>query len=215
MFLRVLFVSCLWWVVSGPASGAPAEVSRTLLILGDSLSFAYRMPVEQGWVALLERRLRALDYPYRVHNASIVGLTSGGALARMDALLSEVRPALTIVELGANDGLRARDPRLLRTNLLAVVRRLQTAGSKVLLLPMRLPPNYSAAYRESFQSVYHAVAEASGVPLGGRMLAGFAADASAFQLDGVHPTAAVQGRILENIWPSLEALLQPPMSDAQ
>ena len=209
MFLRCLLFSCLCLVLSGCHAEDPGKVpAGTLMILGDSLSASYGMPAEEGWVVLLEHRLEAGEYPYEIHNPSVSGITTGAALARVDSLLQEVRPVLTIVELGANDGLRRRSLQQMRSNLLAIVQRLQAAGSKVLLLPMRLPPHYGSAYRKRFWAVYQDVAKTTGVPLGTFMLKGFAGDRSAFQADGLHPTAAVQARILDNIWSDLEVFLQ-------
>lgn len=178
-----------------------------LLVLGDSLSAGYGLAVEQGWVALLERRLAEEGYNYRVVNASISGDTSRGALARLSDLLARFRPAVTIVELGGNDGLRGISPAELRANLAAIIARLKNSGSRILLVPIQLPPNYGNAYLEKFAAVYTGLAEEYDVRLSPFMLEDIALRPELMQEDGIHPRAEAQPMVLDNLWPALEALL--------
>lgn len=193
----------------GPAT-APGEAQSTpaILILGDSLSAAYGIATAEGWAALLQRRLDELGLGYRVVNASISGETTAGGRTRLPALLAEHRPAVLVIALGANDGLRGFGFETLRDNLIGMIRLGREAGSRVLLAGVRLPPNYGAAYTEGFQAVFRAVAQAEGVPLIPRLLAGVAEDRGLMQPDGLHPTAAAQPRILDNVWPQIEPLLR-------
>lgn len=176
-------------------------------MLGDSLSAAYNMDVQQGWVALLQQRLKQRDLPYHVVNASISGDTTAGGLARLPRLLAEHRPQVVIVELGGNDGLRGLPPEETRRNLSAIVARARAAGAKVLLLGVELPPNYGTRFNERFRRVYREVAAEHGVPLVPFVLEGVATDPALMQPDGIHPNAAAQPRILENVWPLLAPLL--------
>ena len=179
----------------------------TILVLGDSLSAAYGFAQADGWVALLQERLRARGLDYAVINAGISGDTTAGGLTRLPALLARHRPALLLIELGANDGLRGLKTAVLRDNLTRMVQLGQAAGSQVLLIGIRLPPNYGAAYERAFQAVFQEVAAAKGVPLVPFLLEGVAEDRGLMQADEIHPTAAAQPRILENVWPVLAPLL--------
>lgn len=179
-------------------------------MLGDSLSAAYGMEAKRGWVSLLEGRLAAQGYRYRIVNASISGDTSRGARARLDELLQREQPALAIVELGGNDGLRGIALEELRGNLDHIVQRLRATGSSVLLLPMKLPPNYGPAYTEGFETIYRDLAAQHGARLGAFPLDGIALRAELMQDDGIHPTAAAQPLILDNVWRDLVPLLEAP-----
>jgi acyl-CoA thioesterase-1 len=181
-----------------------------LLILGDSLSTAYGMNAGSGWVSLLERRLAEQGYRYRVVNASISGDTSRGAQARLDALLDDARPDLAIVELGGNDGLRGIPLDELRRNLERIVGDLRDAGSRVLLLSIRLPPNYGAVYTEGFEKIYRDLGAQFEVPVSGFLLDGVALRDDLMQEDGIHPTAQAQPLILDNVWRDLEPMLEAP-----
>lgn len=181
--------------------------TRTIVVLGDSLSAAYNMAVERGWVALLEQRLRQQSLPYKVINASISGDTTAGGRARLPKLLAEHRPAVVVIELGGNDGLRGLPPEEAKRNLLAMVSQSQAAGAKVLLLGVELPPNYGTRYNERFRRIYGEVAAARQVPLVPFVLDGVATEAALMQSDGIHPNAAAQPRILDNVWPRLRPLL--------
>lgn len=188
-----------------------SALARPVLVLGDSLSAEHNLPRGSGWVALLEDRLqREFDQPPEVVNASISGETSAGALRRLPALLAEHRPAVVVVELGGNDGLRGLPPGQLRANLERIVALSRGAGARVLLLGMDLPPNYGAAYRKRFTSVYRELADDHDVVLLPFLLEGVALSRGMMQADGVHPTAAAQPRLLENLWPMLRPLLASP-----
>lgn len=195
------------------AASPTAARAQTLLVLGDSLSAAYNMEVQRGWVALLEQRLKQQNLPYKVINASISGDTTAGGLARLPELLAAHRPAVVIVELGGNDGLRGLPPEQAKQNLSAIVAQAQAARAQVLLLGVQLPPNYGTRYNERFQRVYREVATERKVPLVPFVLDGVATDAALMQGDGIHPNAAAQPRILENVWPQLRPLLQIPAKD--
>lgn len=182
-----------------------------MLVLGDSLSAEHNLPRGSGWVALLEDRLlREFHQPPEVVNASISGETSAGALRRLPALLAEHRPAVVVVELGGNDGLRGLPPGQLRANLERIVALSRGAGARVLLLGMDLPPNYGTAYRRRFTGVYRDIADGGDVVLVPFLLEGVALSRGMMQADGVHPTAAAQPRLLENVWPKLRPLLAGP-----
>ncbi len=178
-----------------------------VLVLGDSLSAAYGLGPDDGWVSRLEERLREMARPYRVVNASISGETTAGGLTRLPGLLEREQPDLVIIQLGANDGLRGHSLDLLRDNLLELIERSRSADSRVLLIGNRLPPNYGAAYTEGFQAVFETVAERADVSLVPALLEGVAERWELMQPDGLHPTAAAQGQLLDNVWPVLSAML--------
>ena len=192
-------VALLLW-----AQGAAAG---TLLVLGDSISAAFGLDTRQGWVSLLEQRLAAEGFDYQVVNASVSGDTSAGGLARLPTLLAEHRPQLVIVELGGNDGLRGQPPAQLQQNLAAIIQGARESGARVLLLGMQLPPNYGARYNALFSQVYADVAGAAQVPLLGFFLDGVGGVPALMQGDGIHPNAAAQPRLLDNLWPQLKPLL--------
>jgi len=179
-----------------------------LLILGDSISAGYGISLEQGWVHLLEKRLRELGYRYRVENASISGDTTGGALIRLEGLLADRTPDIAIVELGGNDGLRGLSLDAMAANLERIAARLKRAGSRVLLVPMRLPPNYGPAYNRRFEKIYRDIADRLGVDLTTFILRDLAGVSELMQSDGIHPRAEAQSLMLDNIWSALQPLLQ-------
>ena len=183
--------------------------NKTLLVLGDSLSAGYGIPLEQGWVSLLEQRLAGTGADYSVINASISGDTTAGAAARLDELLAQTAPALAIVELGGNDGLRGLPLDEITANLSLIISRLQQAGARVLLLPMQLPPNYGRAYNEKFMQIYRDLAGVHGVALGGFLLERIADQPELMQSDGIHPVARAQRQMLDNVWPDVASLLNP------
>jgi len=188
--------------------GAAAHAAGPLLVLGDSLSAAHNIPPQAGWVALLEHRLNQRGAPApKVINASISGETSAGALARLPALLAQYRPSLVLVELGGNDGLRGLPATELAANLDAIIRASRAAGAKVLLLGIDLPPNYGRAYRDRFRAVYVDLAKKYQAPLLPFLLDGVALQPGLMQEDGVHPNAAGQPRVLDNVWRLLQPLL--------
>jgi acyl-CoA thioesterase-1 len=188
-----------------PATAAPAG---TILVVGDSLSAGYGIRVEQGWVALLQSRLRAKGYGHRVVNASSSGETTGGALARLPRALAAHRPEVVIIELGGNDGLRGLPVADVRANLDAMVRTSQQAGARILLVGMRIPPNYGATYTTSFHRLFGEIAAQYRLPLVPFLLEDVALDDALMQADGIHPNAAAQPRLLDAIWSPLEPLLR-------
>ena len=190
------------------ARAADGVSPPTILVLGDSLSAAFGIRVEQGWAALLQARLRTKGYGHRVVNASSSGETTGGALARLPRALATHRPAIVIVELGGNDGLRGLPIADIRSNLEAIVQRSRQAGAKVLLVGMRVPPNYGTAYTTQFHGLFGELAARHRLPLVPFFLERVALDDSLMQDDGIHPTVAAQPILLDEIWPRLEPLLR-------
>lgn len=182
-------------------------LAGTVLVVGDSISAAFGLETSQGWVHLLQERLVEGNESWRVVNASISGDTTAGGLARLDPLLEEHTPEVVILELGGNDGLRGQSPVQLKQNLARMVRKSQQAGAKVLILGMRLPPNYGQRYTTAFAEVFPKVAQETGAALVPFVLEGAAGVPSMMQGDGVHPTAEAQPVLLENVWPALEPLL--------
>ena len=190
------------------ATPAAACFAATILVFGDSLSTGYGLPREQGWVQLLEQRLRAEKRDYKVVNASISGETTTGGVSRIDAALKAHRPAVVILELGGNDGLLGSDPRAIRENLEAISDACRRAGARVLLVGIRVPPNYGADYAEKFQGVFAAVARSRKLSLVPFVLDGFSDDRNLFLEDGIHPNAAAQPLMLETVWKELLPLLR-------
>lgn len=198
-----------WWL-SGALTlmlWAQGAVAGTLLVVGDSISAAFGLDSRQGWVALLEKRLVQEGFEHQVVNASISGDTSAGGAARLSALLVEHKPELVIIELGGNDGLRGQPPAQLQQNLASMVEQSQQAGAKVLLLGMKLPPNYGVRYTTAFAQVFSDLAEQKQVPLVPFFLEGVGGVPGMMQADGIHPTEAAQGILLDNVWPTLKPML--------
>jgi len=208
-----MFKNLVFLLVFVPVTPALAG-EPIVLVLGDSLSAGYGMDVGQGWVALLQDRLAAQGYPHRIVNASISGDTSRGGRARLPALIAADAPAVAIVELGGNDGLRGLALEELRTNLDAIVAILCAGGSRVLLLPMKIPPNYGPVYTQGFEQVYRDISRRHGAVLGGFILEDIALDAELMQGDGIHPTAAAQPIIVEQLWPLFVPLLGGSQAEA-
>lgn len=181
-----------------------------LVVYGDSLSAAYGIPRETGWVALLEKRLaRAGMISWRVVNASVSGETTAGGLTRLPGVLAAHRPRIVILELGANDGLRGLPVARTAENLEAMTRLVQKSRAAPLLIGMRVPPNYGAAYAEDFQALYPRAAKRTKARLAPFLLEGMAQRRELFQADNLHPVAAAQPILLDNVWPTLLPLLQP------
>lgn len=178
---------------------------RSILVLGDSLSAAYGIPAESGWVALLAERVASSGWT--VINASISGETSAGGAKRLPELLQRHRPAIVIVQLGGNDGLRGLSPAALESNLERMIASAREAGAKVLLLGIELPPNLGEPYRERIRAVYRELAQRHGLPFHPFFLEEIALKPGMMQPDGIHPTAAAQPAMLEAVWPLLEPLL--------
>jgi len=192
------------------ASIAEAAQAPVLLVLGDSLSAAYGLPLDQGWVSLLQSRIDERDLPHQVVNAAISGDTVAGGLSRLPTLLTDHQPAIVLIELGANDGLRGFAPSQIEDDLVTLVEQVQATDAQVVLIGVRLPPNYGPAYTERFQRLFANVAERTRVDLVPRLLAGVADDLALMQADGLHPTAEAQPLVLDNVWPVLEPLLKGP-----
>lgn len=184
-----------------------ADTDARLLVLGDSLSSAYGIPLEKGWVSLLQKRLQNKHMKWQLINASITGDTTHGGLARLPELLQRHRPAIVIIELGGNDGLRGLSLREMQRNLVKMTQLAQQAGAAVLLLGVRLPANYGPVYGERFHRVYREVADTTGATLVDFFLQGVAETTERMQADGIHPAAEAQPLILDNIWPELEPQL--------
>lgn len=200
MLSRILFLVLL-------AAALPVQAARTILVFGDSLSAGYGLPQRSGWVSLLEKRLAAGGYDYRVVNASISGETTVGGKNRIESVLRKHRPDVLVLQLGANDGLRGARITDIRRHLSAIVAASQRRGAKVLLLGMRLPPNYGADYTNGFQAVFADVARQHGAVLVPFLMEGFAEKRQLFQHDGIHPKREAQSLMLDNVWPVLEPLL--------
>jgi acyl-CoA thioesterase I len=187
------------------AVAAPQE--RTLLVFGDSLSAAYGLQTDQGWVAQLQKRLNDQGYGYRVVNASVSGETSSGGRARLQRALDQHRPELVILELGANDGLRGLPVKELEGNLRAMVAMIQKTRAKLLLVGILIPPNYGPRYTRSFADMYQQIATSGSLPFLPFMLDGVALESRYMQQDGLHPNATGQPLVLENVWKQLQPML--------
>nr|WP_246403919.1 arylesterase [Halomonas stenophila] len=195
----------LWLILLllvGPLQAAERPV---LLVMGDSLSAAYGIERQAGWVSLLASRLTG---EARVVNASISGETTRGGATRLPELLRQHAPDIVLLELGGNDGLRGLPPGQMRANLAAMIEASRAAGAEVLLLGIDIPPNYGPAYREAFTGVYRRLADRYGVPLVPFLLQGVALEEELMQADGLHPTAEAQPALLDNVWPALTPLLR-------
>ena len=192
----------------------PGLAATSVLVLGDSLSAAYGLEQKQGWVTLLEQRLQQQCAACRVINASISGETTAGGRSRIVALLSRHRPDIIIVELGGNDGLRGLPLTEMYDNLDSIISEAKRRGTTVLLLGMRLPPNYGPAYTRNFQNVYQRLAAKHRIAWVPFLLAGLENERDLFQADGIHPIAEAQGVMLENVWSTLQTLLAKQHNNA-
>jgi len=186
---------------------ARAEEPPAILVVGDSLSAGFGMDLEKSWPRLLQKRLDDNGHRYRVINSSITGDTTQGGLARLPRLLSRYRPAVVIIEMGGNDGLRGLGIPVTTGNLSSMIEQSQAAGAEVILAGIRLPPNYGATYTERFYAMYTDLRDRYGVSLVPFLLEGVALDPGLMQEDGIHPNAAAQPRLLDNIWPLLAPAL--------
>ena len=201
------------WISTGLASlllmlitlGTAATERPVVLVMGDSLSTAYGIEREAGWVSLLEERL---DGSVQLVNASISGETSAGGASRLPELLGQYAPDIVLLELGGNDGLRGLPPGQFEANMRRMIEASQEAEARVLLLGIDIPPNYGQAYRDAFTGVYHRLAEEYVLPLVPFLLEGVALDETLMQGDGIHPTAEAQPLILDNVWPTLKPMME-------
>lgn len=197
------------WLLCTLLLFAPAAwADSTIMVFGDSLSANYGIAVQSGWVSLLQQRLASNHYRYRVVNASISGETTAGGRARIATALARYQPAVVIVELGGNDGLRGLSLAETETNLDAIVHACVAAKAQVLLAGMRLPPNYGPAYTERFAAVYPNLAKKYRTTLVPFLLQGLGEDRAAFQADGIHPRAEAEPMVMENVWKRLRPLLE-------
>ena len=187
-----------------------AQAATTILVYGDSLSAGYGLPQGSGWVHLLQQRLEREKYDYRVVNVSVSGETTSGGRNRIHAALTQHNPAIVVVELGANDGLRGANTDTIRQNLIAIIAACRARNALVLLVGMQLPPNYGNDYAEKFRSIYSTIAKTQRVALTPFLFQGFAVDRASFQPDGIHPNAAAQPHMLDNVWIALRPTLRRP-----
>ncbi|WP_110709747.1 arylesterase [Salinicola sp. CR57] len=187
-----------------------AARADTILVMGDSLSAAYGIDPQAGWVTLLEKRLGS---EHEVVNASISGETTSGGSARLPEVLGQYHPDIVLLELGGNDGLRGLSPQQMQVNLAKMIERSQKENAKVLLLGIEVPPNYGPAYTDAFRDVFTQLARDYQVPLLPFLLEGVDLD-TMLQDDGIHPTAEAQPIILDNVWSKLEPMLSPSTSTA-
>jgi acyl-CoA thioesterase-1 len=196
------------FVLLMPLIAPPAQAAPTVLVFGDSLSAGYGIARQDAWPTLLEARLKDSGYPYAVVNASISGETTAGGRSRLPALLQQHAPKIVVIELGPNDGLRGLPVAAMRDNLEAMIKASQQAGARVLLIGMRIPPNYGREYTEKFAATYSELAKQHKTALVPFLFEGFAMRTNAFQADRLHPTAASQSLMLDTIWKQLKPLLR-------
>lgn len=192
----------------GTIQASTAAAPRNILVFGDSLSAAYGIAQSSGWVALLQARLKREGFDYGVVNASISGETTSGGLARIHKALAQHRPAIVVLELGANDGLRGLPVEEMRKNLSGLVDAARKSDATVLLVGMKLPPNYGAEYTRAFEAAFADVANKQRTALLPFLLEGMADKQQLFQADTIHPVASAQPMLLENVWRELRPLLR-------
>lgn len=207
--------SSLWRIIAVLLVGASLCVSSQagaqsprIMVFGDSLSAAYNIDPRQGWVALLEEKVKAFDPKGMVINASISGETTQGGLARIKTDLAVHKPTHVLLELGANDALRGLPLATTRANLEAMIRAIQAAKAKPVLIGLQIPPNYGPDYAAKFQDLYPDLAKQFKAPLVPFMLQGMAEHRELFLPDGLHPSAAAQPKVLDNVWPTLQSALK-------
>jgi acyl-CoA thioesterase-1 len=201
-FFRLLLLLALL----SPA-GAHGATSRTIVVLGDSLSAGYGIGIKEGWVSLLEQRLASEGYGYKVVNASVSGETTQGGLARLPRVLDLHKPEIVVIELGGNDGLRGLPLATSRENLQRAITLARNARARVLLVGMMIPPNYGPRYSQEFRDMFTTLADRNSVALVPFLLDEVALNGDLMQDDGIHPNAKGQPRMLANLWPKLEPLL--------
>ncbi|MEY4730870.1 MAG: esterase TesA [Pseudomonadota bacterium] len=203
----------LWLAWLFASFSAYAETTKpVILVYGDSLSAAYGLSQKDGWVALLSQKLEQNKFPHKVVNASISGETTFGGATRIETALKQHKPAIIIVELGGNDGLRGLPLTDSKSNFEKILRASNNAKAKILLVGMRLPPNYGRDYTEKFHAMYATLAKQYKAELVPFMLEGVADSRENFQADNIHPTAKVQPQILENVWRPLQPMLMQKLT---
>ena len=201
----LFFATLVPAVIAQPAA---TKAPRTILVMGDSLSAAYGLSASQGWVALTAERMGKSHPGWKMVNASISGETTAGGAARIDAELKRHRPAVVVIELGANDGLRGLPLAQSRTNLERMIKASKAAGAKVLLVGMRMPPNYGREYTQGFERNFSELASTHKTALLPFLLEPIATDRTAFQADNLHPVASAQPKLRDHVWKSLSPLLK-------
>lgn len=204
-FVKSVFLTLLIALIAGIS---PASARSKILVMGDSISAGYGIQRDAGWVALLDERLSETASTWQVINASISGETTGGGLARLPKALEVHDPAVVIIELGGNDGLRGYPVSRIRENLHQLVGLAVAGGRRVLLLGMRIPPNYGPRYTSAFEAMYRDVAEAHDVRFVPFILEAVALNPGLMQDDGIHPTAEAQPKLLDSVWTELQSLLE-------
>jgi acyl-CoA thioesterase-1 len=205
--MRLVLSLMLCLIAAAPLSARAAE-PPAILVVGDSLSAGYGLLPGQGWVTLLQQRLKREGYGYRVVNASVTGETTDGGVQRIDRALTQHQPAVAIIELGGNDGLRGLPVSRVRANLELLIMKSRAAGAQVLLVAIRVPANYGQRYATSFQSIYADLATQYRIGVVPFLSDQVAVDLALFQADGIHPNARAQPLLLDNLWPQLAPLLQ-------
>jgi len=183
-------------------------LAKSIVVLGDSISAGYGLEAGTGWVTLLQQKFNKNNKSYTIFNESISGDTTAGGLARINHVLSRHQPEIILLELGANDGLRGLSPKIMKNNLAEMVKRSQKAGAKVLLLSMRIPPNYGKRYVDMFYNVYPQLAKEMSIPYVPFILEDVALVKELMQKDGLHPNAKAQAMIADKIWRYLEPILE-------
>jgi len=190
-----------------PTLYAADKTPENILVLGDSLSGAFGLDTDEGWVALLQQKLTTQNYEYRVINASVSGDTTRTGLSRIQSALKMHAPSIVIIALGGNDGLRGLPFSEIENSLADIIQRCKAHGSQVLLIGVRLPPNYGPVYNQKFTELYQRLSDSYQVPLVEKMLHNVAEDRELMQADGMHPKAEAQPQVMENIWTGLKPLL--------
>ena len=205
--LFVLYSFVPFSVLAQDSAAAIPGDGPAIIVLGDSLSAAYGMKISESWPSLLQERLKGDGYAHRVFNSSITGDTTQSGRARLPRLLDKRQPGIVILELGGNDGLRGLPIEVTDKNLSSMIEQSQSAGAKVILVEMRIPPNYGRTYTEKFNSMYTILTEQYGIVLLPFLLQEIALEPGLMQEDGIHPTALAQPQILDQVWVVLEPLL--------
>jgi acyl-CoA thioesterase-1 len=208
MAMAVVVLGSFGLAVPALVHAETARGQSVILVLGDSLSAGYGVALDSTWVALLQRRLATQGYGHRVVNASVSGETTGGARGRMARAMELHDPDVVILELGGNDGLRGLPLRQVRQNFEYMIEQAKAAGAAVVLVGMRMPPNYGATYADQFHALYGELGKKYGIPVVDFFLEGVALDDKLMQSDGIHPTAEAQPRMLDNLWPALQKVLK-------
>jgi acyl-CoA thioesterase-1 len=189
-------------------NGLNTAYAASIVVFGDSISAAYGIEVNKGWVAKLQQKLKQQKNGYQVMNASISGETTSGGLSRLPQVLRQYQPQILILELGGNDGLRGQPPKIMQQNLQKMIQQAKQQKVKVLLLGMKIPPNYGKAYNQAFEKVFVEVATIEQVSFVPFFLEGVGGNDDLMQADGIHPNEKGQDRLLQNVWPVIKKVLK-------